>query len=172
MTDKIIENKDKNEEIPGMGTKKRKTTDEDQYRVVISGETNGVLEKLVEQVNNGFDGGDVTKSDIAQWIFINTSKSFSEADVRTIRSLHFDESKMLRTLLVNKGSDAHLPEDIRRAIRSHFGVSEQPKKRSVPQRMESSSRKDSSTDAQAASNDPVEVMNSTESQARRITKRS
>jgi hypothetical protein len=129
MKDKILENKKEDTEILGTNIKKRKTTDEDQYRVVISKESNDVLEKFVERTNDGFDGGEVNKSDIANAIFLGAAKTFSEADIRSLRNLHFNERKMLRAILRKSEDAGELPEEIKKALREHYGLSEQNKKR-------------------------------------------
>jgi transcriptional regulator with XRE-family HTH domain len=123
---------------------------------------------------------DLNKSDVANYIFCNLGRLLDDFDVKTLRNLHFDERKVLTSLAKNASEENQIPEPLRKALRELYGlteptaigISERPKKRPVPRRMESSSRKDSMTDSQAVSNDPVEVMNSTESQARRITERS
>ena len=142
MIDKLIENKKENKEIQRSEAKKRKIADnEDQYRVVISKELNDLLEKLVERTNDGFDGGEVNKSDIANVVLLNAAKSFSEADVRILRNLHFNERKMLRVLLRKSEDSGDLPEEVKKALRGHYGLSEQNKKRSSKAQSELSTGK-------------------------------
>lgn len=100
----------------------------DQFRVVICADANKALEELVLNVNLGFDGGSVTKSDIANYVFQNLNKLISEADIRNIKSIHFDEKKVLGSLL---RGEHDLPEDLRKAIRTHFGLNEKEKKKAV-----------------------------------------
>ena len=97
------------------------------FRVVISKESNEALESAVSRCAEGFDAGEFTKSDIANYIFQNMSKFFSEADVKHLRVAHFDEKKMLGSIL---RTDADLPEDLRKAIRAHYGVDDKEKKKS------------------------------------------
>lgn len=97
------------------------------FRVVISKESNEALESVVSRCAEGFDAGEFTKSDIANYIFQNVSKFFSEADVKNLRVAHFDEKKMLGSIL---RTDADLPEDLRKAIRAHYGVDDKEKKKS------------------------------------------
>jgi len=151
MKDKILENKKEDTEMPRTNIKKRKPTDEDQYRVVISKESNDVLEKFVERTNDGFDGGEVNKSDIANAIFLGAAKTFSEADIRSLRNLHFNERKMLRAILRKSEDAGELPEEIKRALREHYGLSE------------SKERKTSRRSAQEDSKECPGSINSTES---------
>ena len=98
----------------------------DQFRVVVGSDANKNLEDLVLKVNLGFDGGSVTKSDVAAYIFQNLNKLISESDIKNIRSIHFDEKKVLGSLL---RGEHDLPEELRKAIRAHFGLNEKEKKR-------------------------------------------
>lgn len=97
------------------------------FRVVISKESNEALESAVSRCAEGFDAGEFTKSDIANYIFQNLNKFFSEADVKNLRVAHFDEKKMLGSIL---RTDADLPEELRKAIRAHYGVDDKEKKKS------------------------------------------
>lgn len=97
------------------------------FRVVISKESNEALESAVSRCAEGFDAGTFTKSNIANYIFQNVSKFFSDADVKNLRAAHFDEKKMLGSIL---RTDADLPEELRKAIRAHYGVDEKEKKKS------------------------------------------
>lgn len=141
MKDKIKENKNENSEVAVIETKKRKTLEEDQFRVVISKESNEVLEKLVVRVNDGFEGGEVNKSDIANVIFLNAAKTFSESEIKVLRNLHFDERKVLRALLRKSEDLSDLPEEIKKSLREYYGLSEQNKKRSSKNQTELSTEK-------------------------------
>lgn len=96
------------------------------FRVVISKESNEALESAVSRCAEGFDAGEFTKSDIANYIFQNLNKFFSEADVKNLRIAHFDEKKMLGSIL---RTNMDLPEELAKAIRSHYGISEKEKRR-------------------------------------------
>lgn len=136
----------KNEEVPvstrrgrngsaqtalGLGqrySKAQSTNANEVFRVVISKESNDSLEAALSRCTEGFDSGSITKSDVANYIFQNLAKFFSDSDVKALRSTHFDEKKVLGSILRN---DDDLPEDLRRAIRAHYGISEKEKKRSM-----------------------------------------
>ena len=47
--------------------------------------------------------------------------------MKNLRAAHFDEKKMLGSIL---RTDADLPEDLRKAIRAHYGVDDKEKKKS------------------------------------------
>ncbi len=98
----------------------------DQFRVVITDESNAAIEEVARKVNEGFGAGAVSKSDIANYVFLNLSKSVSDADIKALRAIHFDDKKVLGTLL---RGESELPDDLKKAIRAHYGISEKEKKR-------------------------------------------
>jgi len=102
--------------------------DRDQFRIVITKEANESLEAVVKKVNSGFEAGAVSRTDIAIYVFLSLPKIISDVDIKAIRSQHFDERKVLSSLL--KTSD-ELPEDLRRALREHYGVSDKEKRRAL-----------------------------------------
>lgn len=97
------------------------------FRVVISKESNESLEQLLKKCTEGFESGSISKSDIANYIFQNINKFFQDGDIKNLRAAHFDEKKMLNSMLK---ADSELPLELRQAIRSHFGITaERDKKR-------------------------------------------
>lgn len=110
-------------------TKKLKSAEDDQFRVVIQKESNDALEELVRKTNEGFEGGEVTKSDVVNLLISNHAKSFSDSDIKNLRLLHFDEKKVLRALLRKAGDDGDLPSEIKKVLREHLGISDSSKRR-------------------------------------------
>ena len=141
MKNKIQENENQNTEIQIPNAKKKKRGDEDQHRVVISKEANDTLEALMNKTNDGFVGGETTKSDVANLILMNAPKSFSEADIKALRTLHFNERKMLKAMLRDVSDKGGLPEEIKRALRDHYGLNENTRKRSSKNSNELSTEK-------------------------------
>src|SRR5690606_33389331 len=89
-------------------------------------ESNEALESALSRCTNGFDSGTITKSDVANYIFQNVSKLFQESDVKNLRAAHFDEKKMLGSIL--RTNNDH-PKELRKAIRAHYGVDDKEKNR-------------------------------------------
>lgn len=119
----------------GLGKRNSKvqsTNANEVFRVVISKESNDSLEVVLSRCSDGFDSGSISKSDVANYIFQNLAKFFSDSDVKALRAAHFDEKKVLGSLLRNEDE---LPEDLRKAIRAHFGVAatERDRKRTAKQ---------------------------------------
>lgn len=107
--------------------KRLSVTSPEVFRVVISKESNESLEVVLNRCSDGFDSGTITKSDVANYVFQNLVKFFSESDVKALRAKHFDEKKVLGSIL---RSDDDLPDEIRRALRLHFGFDDKDKKKS------------------------------------------
>lgn len=87
-------------------------------RVVISTDANLGLEKLLEKVTDGFDGGEIERGDIVNWILINHDKLIGESEIRTIRSLHFDEMLAWNRLTKLANQEGGLSEDLKAQFKS------------------------------------------------------
>lgn len=119
-------------EIQKTKNKREKTIEKEGkelFRVVINPEANMVLENVLKKVNEGFEAGTVTKSDIANFIFQNIDKYFSENDIRNLRTQHFDDKKVLSNILKNEND---LPEELKKAIRIFYGVDKDKKRPTKP----------------------------------------
>lgn len=117
-------------EIKRTNSKKQKN-EEEQYRLIINKEMNDLLESLVRCTNDGFDGGEVSKSEVASLLIQNAAKDFGESEIRSLRSRYFDEKKILRAILRKSGDDGELPENLKKAIREQFGLAESSKKKTA-----------------------------------------
>ncbi|HPI40383.1 MAG TPA: hypothetical protein PLJ21_06240 [Pseudobdellovibrionaceae bacterium] len=127
---KLEEEKKNKENIKHNTAKKRNSNqDEDQFRVVINKDSKIVLDELVLKANDGFEGGEISKSDLVNLLIFNHRNSFSDADIKNLRNLHFDEKKVLKALLKKAGEDGDLPNEIKRVLREHLGLIETNKKK-------------------------------------------
>ena len=109
--------------------KKENESPKEQYRVVINEEANTQLEAFLKKASEGNEPVNINKSDLANYIFYNLGRLLNESDIRALRIQHFDERKVLKGLLKRVESDSELPEELRRALRDYYGVSERDKKR-------------------------------------------
>lgn len=113
-------------------TKIKKTNrNKEQFRLVINKAANESLEEIVKIVNSNFSCGEITKSNIAEWILSNLNGSLAKSEIRKIQEFYIDEKKMLQDLLkgsVSQGNE--LPEEIKKALKEHFGFSTKSKKAS------------------------------------------
>ncbi len=129
MENEILEKKEKGKEEK---TKKEgsKTGDSTQYRVVIGVEANTELERYLGKASEGKEPVDITKSDLANYVFCNLSRFLSESDLKSIRCQHFDERRVLQSLLKQASDGTELPEELRKAIRDHYGLNDREKRKS------------------------------------------
>ncbi len=108
---------------------KEKKRTKGQYRVVISKDANKSLEEIVSLVNSDFSCGEITKSNVAEWILSNFNGSIPKADVKKIQESYIDEKKLLQDILKGStNSDSDIPPEISRALKAHFGFSTKQKK--------------------------------------------
>lgn len=124
----------KSSSLKEIGESRRNKKDQSQttsevFRVVISREANECLEETLVRCSEGFEGATLTKSDIANYVFQNLPRLFVDSDVKALRAVHFDEKKVLGSLLKN---DDQLPDDLRKAIRAHFGIAVHERDRKRP----------------------------------------
>lgn len=115
----------KKEENP---TKIKKRSNQ-QYRVVLNENDNSALENLTHKINEGFEYGEINKSDVANWWLANLEKKVSTSEINAIREANFDESKALERILKNaKYGSQKLPPEIASALKNHLGLPRTKKK--------------------------------------------
>ncbi len=100
-----------------------------QCRVVITKEANQELENLVDKIKEGNDTVEITKSDVANYVFGNLNKVLSEADIKALKNIYFDERKVLQNLLKQSHDGAELPLEIKKMVRDLYGLGEQSKRK-------------------------------------------
>lgn len=81
----------------------------------------------------------ITKSDLVNWMLVQSKRLVTDADVKTLRNLHFDERKILGTMLKASSGGGELPEEIKKAVRDYYGLSDGSKRRITAQSVESRS---------------------------------
>lgn len=120
----------KNENVEKKNEKsKTETGTGTQCRVVITKEANQELENLVEKIKEGNETVEITKSDVANYVFGNLNKVLSEADIKALKNIYFDERKVLQNLLKQSQEGAELPLEIKKMVRDLYGLGEQSKRR-------------------------------------------
>jgi hypothetical protein len=102
-----------------------------QYRVVITKEANQELEKLVDKVKEGNETVEISKSDVANYVFGNLNKLMSESDIKALKNIYFDERKVLQNILRQSQDGMELPVEIKKMVRDFYGLSDREKKRSA-----------------------------------------
>jgi hypothetical protein len=101
----------------------------DIYRIIISKEAKVALDSLLMRANDGFEAGEITKSDIVNALLANAGKYFSDAEMKLLRAQHFDETKVLGALLKDASNGGEIPEKLKTFLRSQYGLLESRKKK-------------------------------------------
>ena len=87
--------------------------------------------RLVEKANDGFSSGEITKSDIVNFVFSNLKFALSESEIRELRSIHFDATSTLQSLLRSVRRGEELPEGFKNGVRELFNVPGKDRKRAL-----------------------------------------
>ena len=68
-------------------------------KITIRGQADGKLGEMVQQVNAGFDGGRVNKTDLVSWIITHFRDNDFSSSIKSIREAHFDEIAYLQSVI-------------------------------------------------------------------------
>lgn len=98
-------------------------------RIVVSNESWAALKAMVDRVNDGFNGGRVNQTEIANWIISRFQSEIDEAQVKEIRAEHFDEVAMLESLLRQAKQSGKVPTDFKALLQKQLGFDEPVKRK-------------------------------------------
>lgn len=87
-------------------------------RVVISTESNQYIDDLAERVNEDFDAGKVSRSQILNWIVKRFAESAGDAEIQELRAAHFDRIAYLEAILKRAKATGVLPPELNAAIQA------------------------------------------------------
>ena len=68
-------------------------------KIAISSSADEALVKSLERVNQNFEGGRVTKTDLASWLIQRASDSLTDAVIEEIHQAHFNQVVYLEALV-------------------------------------------------------------------------
>ena len=123
----------KNDETP----RKEKRKYSQQFRVVLNRRANDALEELTIKINSEFEHGEITKSDVANWVLERVKNKINQSEIDEIKEANFDETKALAELLRNsKNDNSSLPPEVIKALKSHIGFSKNRTKKATRKRPE------------------------------------
>lgn len=105
----------------GVGTKVQ--------RIVVSNESWAALKAIIDKVNDGFNGGRVNQTEIANWIILRFQSELDEAQIKEIRAEHFDEVAMLESILKQAKESGKVPMDFKNLLQKQFGLDEPTKRK-------------------------------------------
>ncbi|MEZ4872625.1 MAG: hypothetical protein R2827_10415 [Bdellovibrionales bacterium] len=98
-------------------------------RIVVSNESWVALKAITDKVNDGFNGGRVNQTEIANWIISRFQSELDEAQIKEIRAEHFDEVAMLESVLRQAKESGKVPTDFKALLQKQLGLEEPVKRR-------------------------------------------
>ena len=113
-----------------MGAEELKTEsrDENIVRITITKEADGETDKIVSLVNDGFDGGKISKQDLASWILTNFMELVPIDFIEKVRSEFFNELVRFKNLLKLAQQSGGLTPDIKKALKELSDDTQKQKK--------------------------------------------
>lgn len=113
-----------------MGTEEVKTESKEEniVRITITKEADYETDKIVALVNDGFDGGRVSKQDLASWILMNFTVLVSGDFVERVQSEFFNELVRFKNLLKLAQRSGGITPEIRKALKEISEDAAKPKK--------------------------------------------
>jgi hypothetical protein len=109
--------------------KDREQKGEELHRITVSKQAERALSAVVEKINDGFSGGKVNRTQVANWILARFDETLTEAEIKEIRMEYFDEVAMLESILRQAKESGKVPTEFKGLLQKHLGMDEGPKKR-------------------------------------------
>ncbi len=98
-------------------------------RIVVSNESWAALKVIIDKVNDGFNGGKINQTEIANWIISRFQSELDEAQIKEIRAEHFDEVAMLESVLRQAKESGRVPTDFKVLLQKQLGLDEPVKRK-------------------------------------------
>lgn len=115
-----IKNKS-NEEI-------KEKVDQEILRITVNKNAERALVAVVDQVNEGYVGGKVNRTQVANWILLRFQESLNDAVVKEVRMEYFDEVAMLESILRQAKESGKVPSEFKSLLQRQIASEELPKK--------------------------------------------
>lgn len=96
---------------------------------MVSNESLVALKAIIDKVNDGFNGGKVNQTEIANWIILRFQSELDESQIKEIRAEHFDEVAMLESILKQAKESGKVPTDFKNLLQKQFGLDEPTKRK-------------------------------------------
>lgn len=87
-------------------------------RVLISQESNHLLDELTTRINDGFEAGRVTRPQILSWILRRFAETAGEEEIQELRAAHFDRIAYLEALLKRAKETGILPPELNALVQT------------------------------------------------------
>jgi pyruvate formate-lyase activating enzyme-like uncharacterized protein len=114
-------------EANGIGIK----NGEELQRITVSREAQNALGSILDRVNDGFAGGRVNRTQMANWIMLRFNTELDEVQIKEIRAEHFDEVAMLESILRQAKESGKVPSEFKALLQKQLGMDEPSKKKAT-----------------------------------------
>jgi hypothetical protein len=111
----------------GAGTKTENEIE--SHRLTINKMTEQALALAVERINEGFQGGKVNRSQVANWAIIRFNENLETEEIREIRAEYVDEFSALDAILRRAKGSGKLPPELRAYLQKEMGFEDATKKK-------------------------------------------
>jgi len=116
-------------ENTGKEEKKRDLKNEDLYRITVSKDAENALAEILDKVNSGFEGGKVSRTQMANWVILKFRDVLSSAQVREIRLQHINEFDYLEAIFRKAKREGKIPTELKAFMNRELSLEETTTKR-------------------------------------------
>ena len=120
--------KNENEEVSNKEENKINESEKIQ-RITASKEALNALKAVTDKVNDGFNGGRVNQTQMANWILLRFQNELDDAQIKEIRAEFFDEVAMLESVLRQAKESGKVPMDFKALLQKQLGLEESTKRK-------------------------------------------
>lgn len=117
-----------NEEVSNKEENKTNESEKIQ-RITASKEALNALKAVTDKVNDGFNGGRVNQTQMANWIILRFQSELDDAQIKEIRAEFFDEVAMLESVLRQAKESGKVPMDFKALLQKQLGLEESTKRK-------------------------------------------
>lgn len=82
------------------------------FRVLVTSEANRILDAMIAEVNKDWDGGRISKPQLASWAITRLAQKMSEQVLNDLRADHFDKIAYLEALLKKAKRTGQVPAEL------------------------------------------------------------
>lgn len=117
-----------NEEVSNKEENKTNKSEKIQ-RITASKEALNALKAVTDKVNDGFNGGRVNQTQMANWIILRFQNELDDVQIKEIRAEFFDEVAMLESVLRQAKESGKVPMDFKALLQKQLGLEESTKRK-------------------------------------------
>lgn len=102
---------------------------EEILRITVSRQGEKALLEIIAEVNDGFIGGKVNKTQMANWILKRFKDDLDDSMIKDIRADHFDEVAVLESILRKAKETGKVPSEFKYLLQKQIGLEVSAKKK-------------------------------------------